>query len=180
MPDSSELLIFNSQIDHLYINRPTANNIKEGIAEVFLNASEILYNEGIVTQALVYSQLSLYLNKRLDHSKLILGNIFKSNKNYERALNYYKNINSDSFLSIKSKIAIAKSLSEMKMVDQAISTLENNQNKYKDNYNYLKTIAEIYYNKNFSLNRRKKLDIIIFKWNSSRKSRQMEISRRKI
>ena len=145
MPDSSELLIFETKKNKFNPSRPLVTNIREGIAETFLNTSEILYNEGLVTQALIYSQIAFFLNRDLDNAKLILGNIFKANQNYDRAIKYYKSIKDDSYLSIKSKIAIAKCLSEMQKSHEAISSLEYSGDQYKDNYNYLKTIAEIYY-----------------------------------
>ena len=145
MPDSSELLIFETKKNKFNPSKPLVTNIREGIAETFLNTSEILYNEGLVTQALIYSQIAFFLNRDLDNAKLILGNIFKANQNYDRAIKYYKSIKDDSYLSIKSKIAIAKCLSEMQKSHEAISSLEYSGDQYKGNYNYLKTIAEIYY-----------------------------------
>ena len=145
MPDSSELLIFETKNNKFNPSKPLVTNIREGIAETFLNTSEILYNEGLVTQAIIYSQIAFFLNRDLDNAKLILGNIFKANKNYERAIKYYKSIEDDSYLRIKSKIATAKCLSEMQKSHEAISSLEYSGDQYKDNYNYLKTIAEIYY-----------------------------------
>ena len=145
MPDSSVLLIYNKIKKQFKPTRTFVSNIKEGIGEAFLNASEVLYNEGLATQALIYAQIAFYLNDKSDDAKIILGNIFKSNENYNRAIKYFKKIDEKSFLSIKSKIAIAKCLSEIGKPYEAISMLESSTEKYKDNFNYLKAIAEIYY-----------------------------------
>lgn len=145
MPDSSEFFIFKKNKDRINQIAPITNNIREGVAEAFLNASEILYNEGLISQALVYSQLALFLNNKLDNAKLIIGNIFKSNNNYSRAIQYYEDIDDFSLLKIKADIAIAKCFSEMQNINEAINLLNDDQNIYKNNFNYLKTIAEIYY-----------------------------------
>ena len=67
-------------------------NIKQGISEVFLNSAEILFNEGLDRQALIYAQISSYLEPNSDSANYLLGRIFKSINNNERAINILKRL----------------------------------------------------------------------------------------
>ena len=56
-------------------------NIKDGVAETFLNSAEILFNEGLDRQALIYGQIALHLSPNLDTASYLLGKIFRAINN---------------------------------------------------------------------------------------------------
>jgi tetratricopeptide (TPR) repeat protein len=142
-PYSNELFLLKNNI--FLTNEKKIKNIKQGIAETFLNSAEILFNEGLDRQALIYGQLSLYLSPNLDNASYLLGRIFKSINDNERAMKYLKKINNKSYISQDAKIAYAEIIFDSDGIDSAVTILEEYHLLYPDNINFSRTIAELYY-----------------------------------
>ena len=142
-PYSNELyLLKNSTI---LPNKNLITNVKEGIAETFLNSAEILFNEGLDRQALIYAQISLYLSPNLNNTSYLLGRIFKSIKDNKRAIQYFKNVKDHSSISHDAKIAYAETIFDIDGIDNAFKILDEYTKLYPDNINFNRTIAELFY-----------------------------------
>ena len=142
-PYSNELFILKN--NNSYSRKNNISNIKEGISEVFLNSAEILFNEGLDRQALIYAQISSYLAPNSDSSYYLLGRIFKSINNNDRALKYFKKVNEYSFVAHDANIAYAETIYELEGLDSATQFLNNFKQSFPNNINYLRTIAELFY-----------------------------------
>ena len=121
------------------------NNVRDGIAEIFLNSAEILFNEGLDRQALIYGQISLYLSPNLDRASYLLGNIFRSINNNERAIKYFKKIKDKSSISHDAKITYAETIFDMEGIDNAFIILSKQHKLYPENINFSRSIAELFY-----------------------------------
>lgn len=142
-PYSNELFILKNS--NSYSKKNTINSIKFGIAEVFLNSAEILFNEGLDRQALIYAQISSYLNPNSDSAFYLLGRIFRSIDNNERALKYFKKVNQYSLIAHDANINYAETLFDIEGISNSIQYLENFQELFPANINYLRTMAELFY-----------------------------------
>ena len=118
---------------------------KDGIAEILLNSAELLYNEGIYIHALTYAQMSRFLNSNSDNASYLLGRIFESIDNKERALNYFKNVSDNSYVFHDAKIAIAEIMHKNQGIINAINYLKDLQKDNPHNINFSRKIAELYY-----------------------------------
>ena len=87
-PYSNELYLLKNSTT--LPNKNLIMNVKQGIAETFLNSAEILFNEGLNRQALIYAQISLYLSPNLNNTSYLLGRIFKSMKDNKEQFNILK------------------------------------------------------------------------------------------
>jgi len=142
-PYSNELISFKNEKSLKSLNLIASP--KDGIAEIMLNSAELLYNEGLNIQALTYAQMSKYLNSNQDEANYLLGRIFESIGNKERALKYFKTISNNSYISHDAKIYIAEIIYEKEGIDNSISYLFNLKSNNPENINFTRTIAELYY-----------------------------------
>ena len=142
-PYSNELYLLKNSTT--LPNKNLITNVKEGIAETFLNSAEILFSEGLDRQALIYAQISLYLSPNLNNTSYLLGRIFKSIKNNKRAIQYFKNVKDHSSISHDAKIAYAETIFDIDGIDNAFKILDEYTKLYPDNINFNRTIAELFY-----------------------------------
>ena len=142
-PYSNELYLLKNSTT--LPNKNLITNVKEGIAETFLNSAEILFNEGLDRQALIYAQISLYLSPNLNNTSYLLGRIFKSIKDNKRAIQYFKNVKDHSSISHDAKIAYAETIFDIDGIDNAFKILDEYTKLYPDNINFNRTIAELFY-----------------------------------
>ena len=142
-PYSNELYLLKNSTT--LPNKNLITNVKEGIAETFLNSAEILFNEGLDRQALIYAQISLYLSPNLNNTSYLLGRIFKSIKDNKRAIQYFKNVKDHSYISHDAKIAYAETIFDIDGIDNAFKILDEYTKLYPDNINFNRTIAELFY-----------------------------------
>ena len=142
-PYSNELYLLKNSTT--LPNKNLITNVKEGIAETFLNSAEILFNEGLDRQALIYAQISLYLSPNLNNTSYLLGRIFKSMKDNKRAVQYFKNVKDHSYISHDAKIAYAETIFDIDGIDNAFKILDEYTKLYPDNINFNRTIAELFY-----------------------------------
>jgi len=142
-PYSNELLILKNTK-----SLPTPNMIfspKDGIAEIFLNSAELLYNEGLNMQALTFVQMAKYLNSNIDECNYLLGRIFRTINNNERSLKYFNNISNNSYASYDATIAIAEMKYAIEGINSSINYLNNIIANQPKNINFSRTMAELYY-----------------------------------
>ena len=142
-PYSNELFILKKNEN--YTNKTKITNIKQGISEVFLNSAEILFNEGLDRQALIYAQISSYLEPKSDSANYLLGRIFKSINSNERAIKYFKKVNEYSLVIHDANIAYAETLYDIEGLSNSKEFLNNMKKSFPDNINYLRTMAELFY-----------------------------------
>ena len=142
-PYSNELFILKNR--KFLPKEKFIKNINDGISETFLNGAEILYNEGLNRQGLIYAQIALYLSPNKNNASYLIGKIFKSINDNDRAINYFDNINERSFIAYDAKIAYAETLFEKDGINGAFSFLDKYQQLYPNNINFARTIAELFY-----------------------------------
>jgi tetratricopeptide (TPR) repeat protein len=141
-PYSNELfLLKNSNV----FPSKKINNVRDGIAEIFLNSAEILFNEGLDRQALIYGQIALYLSPNLDSASYLLGKIFRSINNNERAVKYLKNIKDNSSVSHDAKITYAETIYDMEGIEKSFAILNKYHKLHPENINFSRSIAELFY-----------------------------------
>ena len=141
-PYSNELfLLKNSNVSP----SKKINNVKDGIAEIFLNSAEILFNEGLDRQALIYGQIALYLSPNLDSASYLLGKIFRSINNNERAVKYLKNIKDNSSIFYDAKITYAEIIYDIEGTEKSFAILNKLHKLHPENINLSRSIAELFY-----------------------------------
>ena len=141
-PYSNELfLLKNSNVSP----SKKINNVKDGIAEIFLNSAEILFNEGLDRQALIYGQIALYLSPNLDSASYLLGKIFRSINNNERAIKYLKNVKDNSSIFYDAKIAYAEIIYDIEGTEKSFAILNKLHKLHPENINLSRSIAELFY-----------------------------------
>ena len=141
-PYSNELfLLKNSNVSP----SKKINNVKDGIAEIFLNSAEILFNEGLDRQALIYGQIALYLSPNLDSASYLLGKIFRSINNNERAVKYLKNVKDNSSIFYDAKIAYAEIIYDIEGTEKSFAILNKLHKLHPENINLSRSIAELFY-----------------------------------
>ena len=121
------------------------NNVKDGIAEIFLNSAEILFNEGLDRQALIYGQIALYLSPNLDSASYLLGKIFRSINNNERAVKYLKNVKDNSSIFYDAKITYAEIIYDIEGTEKSFAILNKLHKLHPENINLSRSIAELFY-----------------------------------
>ena len=141
-PYSNELFLLKNSN---YSSDKKIINIKDGIAETFLNSAEILFNEGLDRQALIYGQIALYLSPNLDNASYLLGKIFRSINNNDRAAQYLKNIADNSFISYDSKITYAEIIYDIEGTEDSFAILNKYHKLHPENVNFSRAIAELFY-----------------------------------
>ena len=141
-PYSNELfLLKNSNVSP----SKKINNVKDGIAEIFLNSAEILFNEGLDRQALIYGQIALYLSPNLDSASYLLGKIFRSINNNERAVKYLKNVKDNSSIFYDAKITYAEIIYDIEGTEKSFAILNKLHKLHPENINLSRSIAELFY-----------------------------------
>ena len=141
-PYSNELfLLKNSNVSP----SKKINNVKDGIAEIFLNSAEILFNEGLDRQALIYGQIALYLSPNLDSASYLLGKIFRSINNNERAVKYLKNVKDNSSIFYDAKITYAEIIYDIEGTEKSFAILNKLHKLNPANINLSRSIAELFY-----------------------------------
>ena len=141
-PYSNELfLLKNSDVSP----SKKINNVKDGIAEIFLNSAEILFNEGLDRQALIYGQIALYLSPNLDSASYLLGKIFRSINNNERAVKYLKNVKDNSSIFYDAKITYAEIIYDIEGIEKSFAILNKLHKLHPENINLSRSIAELFY-----------------------------------
>ena len=141
-PYSNELfLLKNSDVSP----SKKINNVKDGIAEIFLNSAEILFNEGLDRQALIYGQIALYLSPNLDSASYLLGKIFRSINNNERAVKYLKNVKDNSSIFYDAKITYAEIIYDIEGTEKSFAILNKLHKLHPENINLSRSIAELFY-----------------------------------
>ena len=160
-PYSNELYLLKNSKS--ISSRNNITNIKQGISEVFLNSAEILFNEGLDRQALINAQIALYLEPNSDNAYYLLGRIFRSIDNNKRAINYFKKVNEYSLVAHDANIAYAETLYDLEGINSSIKHLDNLQQVFPQNINYLRTIAELFYKADDFKNSIKYYDLIFQK-----------------
>ena len=86
---------------------------------------------------MIYAQISSYLAPNSDSSYYLLGRIFKSINNNERALKYFKKVNEYSLVTHDANIAYAETIYDLKGLDSSTQFLNNIKQSFPDNINYL-------------------------------------------
>ena len=142
-PYSNELISFNNDKSLKYLNLLTSP--RDGIAEILLNSAELLYNEGLNLQALTYAQMSKYLNSNQDEANYLLGRIFDTIENKDRALKYFKTISDNSYVTNDAKIYVAEIIYAKEGINNSINYLSNLKSNNPNNINFSRTVAELYY-----------------------------------
>ena len=142
-PYSNELIIFKNTKS--LSNSNMILSPKDGIAEIFLNSAELLYNEGLNMQALIFAQMAKYLNSNIDECNYLLARIFRSINNNDRSLKYFNNISNNSYVSYDAKIAIAEMKYSIEGINSSINYLNNIILNQPKNINFSRTMAELYY-----------------------------------
>lgn len=102
---------------------------RQGIAQSFYDISKLLYNESNDETARVFAQIAHHLYPDMSNSILLLAEINARNKQYARAIEFYKSIPKDDENYLTSRYSIADLYSEREDYDSALKTLSDISSK---------------------------------------------------
>ncbi len=104
---------------------PLVANGKQGSAEALYGlASAFARDEGGIRLSLVYLQLALHLNEKMEAPRLLLGNVLEAQERWEEAAETYENFDESSPYYRSAQVGRADSLSRIDKIDEAHAALE--------------------------------------------------------
>ena len=87
---------------------PPIASATEGLAEFFMETSNLLYGRQMEETSLVYLNLALYLRPDLSYAQFLLGSIQDNRKLYEEAIRYFEMLHSEEPFYNEAQLAIAR------------------------------------------------------------------------
>ncbi len=104
---------------------PLVETGRQGAAEALYGlASAFARDDGGIRLSLVYLQLALYLNEKMEAPRLLLGNVLEAQERWEEAAETYENFDADSPYYRSAQVGRADSLSRIDKTDEALEALE--------------------------------------------------------
>lgn len=109
---------------------------QEGVAEAMFGlAGAFAREDGGVRLSLVYVQLALALNPKMDSARLLLGNVMEAQQRWEPAAETYSAIPEDSPYYRTAQIGRADALGRIDKIDEALATLTELEKTFPDEVN---------------------------------------------
>lgn len=104
---------------------PLVSNGREGASEALYGlASAFARDEGGIRLSLVYLQLALYLEPKMEAPRLLLGNVLEAQNRWEEAAETYEDFAKDSPYYRSAQVGRADALSRIDKVDDALKALD--------------------------------------------------------
>jgi tetratricopeptide (TPR) repeat protein len=103
--------------------QPLIDSAKFGISESLFNIASALPRDRSTDMALIYARIALYLKPNFELARLLLGNLFDNQQRYAKANEIYEQIDATSPYHWSARLRIAKNLSNLDNVDEAIEML---------------------------------------------------------
>ncbi|MCP4395166.1 MAG: tetratricopeptide repeat protein [Alphaproteobacteria bacterium] len=122
-PDSSVAMWILGEYQKGYSKERIIKSEKEGVAEVLFSMAASFQGRGS-GMAMIFSWLTLHLDHDFDLAQLLLGNIYETQEDYEKAKYIYSMIPSSSPVYFPTQVRIAENLSKLDDIDGAIAKLE--------------------------------------------------------
>ncbi len=100
------------------------NNAQEGVAEAMFGlAGAFAREDGGVRLSLVYVQLALELNPKMEAARVLLGNVMEAQQRWDSAAETYGSVSKDSPYYRIAQIGRADALGRVDKIDEALETL---------------------------------------------------------
>jgi len=103
---------------------PLAASATDGMAEAFFDLANALHSQGASRSALAYVQIALDLRPDFQVALLLLGEIYENQRQFERAIAVYGQIDSATAAGWLARLREADSLDSLDRVDDAVGLLE--------------------------------------------------------
>lgn len=100
-------------------------NVDEGMAQAFHDIANILSNEKNDESARVFAHIALYLDPTKSETKFLIGDINTRHKQYDEAIQHYKDVPKSHGDYIKAQHKIVDIYEDTDRLDDALSLLEN-------------------------------------------------------
>jgi tetratricopeptide (TPR) repeat protein len=120
-----------------------ANNINQGMAEVFFNLSGTLAQGRSTDLALIYGRFALRLRSDFPLAQVLLGGLLESLDRKNEALTLYEAVNPSSPLYWAARLRKAETLDELKRTDEAIVQLKEMAAERVDQYEPLTRLGDM-------------------------------------
>ena len=114
-----------------------------GMSEALFSLASALSDEQNIDVSMIYTQLSLWLRPGFDVARALLGEIYEDTKRYEKAVEAFDRISTDSPLKGSAEIQIASNLDNLKRTDEAIERLTSLIERVPNNYDAHVTLGNI-------------------------------------
>jgi len=122
---------------------PLVSTVTEGAAELFYGLGTLGGRAGDEVAALIYLQLSRYLDPRNEIAGFTMAEIFEQIEQYDKAASVYESIPADSALKSRAVIRNAVSLDKLKRSDEAIAALRSQIARDPDDLDAVDTLAAL-------------------------------------
>jgi tetratricopeptide (TPR) repeat protein len=118
-------------------------NAKDGFAEVFFGLGEALANEGGVSLAAAYLQMSLYTSPNSPFALAALGNVYEVMRRYQEANEVYDRIAESLPMHLVAGIRKGINLNALERVDESKALLEALANAHPEDIAPLDTLGNV-------------------------------------
>ncbi len=109
------------------------SNVQEGVAEAMFGlAGAFAREDGGVRLSLVYVQLALALNAKMEPSRVLLGNVMEAQQRWEAAAETYGDVSKDSPYYRVAQIGRADALGRIDQIEEALETLNGLEKEYPE------------------------------------------------
>ena len=109
-------------------------DIKDGVAETAFNLASLLSQERAEEVALIYTHLALRLRPDFIVARILLGEIFQSQRRGPEAIAAYRQVPADSPFRWTVQLRIAEELARMERIDDALAELESLSELRRDRF----------------------------------------------
>ncbi len=115
----------------------------DALAEVFYTVANFLMQDDIRKPAVVYLNFANYMKQDFPASDFLLGQIFKSDKYFQGALDKFAQIPRTSPLYINAQLEMAWTYEKMGQIDKAIEAMTGLSRKYPERIEILGALGDI-------------------------------------
>src|SRR5690606_23185963 len=112
-------------------------------AELFYGLGTLGGRAGDELAALIYLQLSSYLDSRNEVVRFTMAEVFEQMEQYERAADFYASVPEDSPLKSRAVIRYAISMSKLKRGDDGVAALKAELQRNPDDSDAADTLAAL-------------------------------------
>ncbi len=143
-PNHSALIKINDLKNEKKVSKRLVSNQKDGFAEAIYNIAGAMRSQRLMSYALQYTQIALYLSPENYSAKILLAQIYYDLEFYDKSLKIYKGIPIDTYEGWASRIKQTEILTELENYKDALVILKKMSNEKKQRTDALYKLGEIY------------------------------------
>jgi Flp pilus assembly protein TadD len=124
-PDQPVLESVLAELESGRTLEPPFDDATGGMADALWGIAQALHQERGSARAVLYARLALFLKPDLAEARLLIGDVFADQQNYDAAIDTYAGIDDTSPISFAGKLRTATALHELDRKEQAFALLES-------------------------------------------------------